>query len=104
MTFMDEQNNIVLRDRANGRPIEQVGTHPRLLTLGMMPREPHLMDYLSILRKHQWLILTFLLTVVTIVAIRTFRMQPIYEATTRIEIDRENTGILAFAGGESQQQ
>ena len=64
----------------------------------MMPREPHLLDYLMILRKHQWLIVSFLLAVVTIVTIATFRMQPVYEATTRIEIDRENTSILPFTG------
>ena len=63
-----------------------------------MPREPHLLDYLMILRKHQWLIVSFLLAVVTIVTIATFRMQPVYEATTRIEIDRENTSILPFSG------
>ena len=65
------------------------------------PREPHLYDYLLILRKHQWLILSFLLTVVTIVSIATFRMQPVYIATARIEIDRENSNILPFQGQDS---
>ncbi|MEQ1474283.1 MAG: hypothetical protein ABLQ96_10690, partial [Candidatus Acidiferrum sp.] len=46
----------------------------------LSPREPHLYDYLLILRKHQWLILSFMLSVVTIVAIATFRMQPVYVA------------------------
>jgi hypothetical protein len=40
-------------------------------------REPHLWDYLLILRKHQWLILSFMLAVVTIVSIATFRMHPV---------------------------
>ncbi len=62
------------------------------------PREPHLLDYVLILRKHQWLILSFLLAVVTIVSIGTYRLQPVYVATTRIEIDRENTNILPFPG------
>lgn len=65
------------------------------------PREPHLYDYLLILRKHQWLVLSFLLTVVTIVSIATFRMQPVYVATARIEIDRENSNILPFQGQDS---
>ena len=43
-----------------------------------MPREPHLLDYLIILRKHQWLIATFLLTVVTVVTIASFKMKPVY--------------------------
>jgi succinoglycan biosynthesis transport protein ExoP len=67
----------------------------------LSPREPHLYDYLLILRKHQWLILSFLLAVVTIVAIATFRMQAVYVATARIEIDRENGSILPFQGMES---
>src|SRR6202051_1453767 len=67
----------------------------------LSPREPHLYDYLLILRKHQWLILSFMLAVVTIVSIATFRMQPVYVATTRIELDRENSNILPFQGVDS---
>src|SRR6202051_3403480 len=67
----------------------------------LSPREPHLYDYLLILRKHQWLILSFMLSVVTIVAIATFRMQPVYVATARVEIDRENSNILPFQGVDS---
>ena len=58
---MDEQPNLVPRDRGNGgEPVETLA--PRtFLTLDMMPREPHLLDYLMILRKHQWLIVSFFL-------------------------------------------
>ena len=61
----------------NGSPgaIELMPT--ALPTWELSPREPHLYDYLLILRKHQWLILSFTLSVVTIVAIATFRMQPV---------------------------
>ena len=61
-----------------------------------MPREPHLLDYLIILRKHQWLILTFLLTVVTVVTIASFKMKPVYEAAARVEVDRESQNMLPF--------
>lgn len=74
---------------------------PRFPSLDLSPREPHLYDYLLILRKHQWLILSFLLAVVTIVSIATFRMQPVYTASARIEIDRENTNLLPFQGADS---
>src|SRR3984957_15060499 len=67
----------------------------------LAPREPHLYDYLLILRKHQWLIVSFMLAVVTIVSIATFRMQPVYVATTRIELGRENANILPFQGTDS---
>ncbi len=61
-----------------------------------MPREPHLLDYLIVLRKHQWLILTFLLTVVTVVTIASFKMKPVYQATARVEVDRESQNNLQF--------
>src|SRR5579862_8768388 len=93
---MDEQNNLVPRDRSNGGPVEGLAVPTPFVTLDIMPRDPHLYDYLMILRKHQWLIVSFLLAVVTIVAIGTYRQQPIYEATTRIEIDRENSSVLPF--------
>jgi len=66
-----------------------------------MPREPHLLDYLIILRKHQWLILTFLLTVVTVVTIASFKMKPVYQASARVEVDKESQNILPFQGGNS---
>ncbi len=34
-------------------------------------------------------------------AIATFKMQPVYVATARIEIDRENSNILPFQGMDS---
>lgn len=88
---------------ANGSngAVEMVSVSRPVSSWDFAPREPHLYDYLLILRKHQWLILSFLLTVVTIVSIATFRMQPVYVATARIEIDRENANILPFQGQDA---
>lgn len=61
-------------------------------------KEINLLDYLLVLRKHQWMILSFLLTVVTIVTIATFRMKPVYVASARVEVDRENNNPLPFQG------
>src|SRR6202142_2686212 len=73
----------------------------RHVTFDLSPREPHLYDYLLVLRKHQWLILSFILLVVSIVTVATFRMRPIYIATAKLEIDRENSNILPFQGTDS---
>src|SRR6266446_3733617 len=98
---MAEENKLVPRENGSNGAIELLPVHARLPAWDLSAREPHLYDYLLILRKHQWLILSFLLAVVTLVAIATFRMQPIYVATTRIELDRENPGILPFQGPDS---
>lgn len=95
---MDEQTKLITRD--SGAAFDGLAVRAPFLTLDVIPRESHLLDYLMILRKHQWFIVSFFLALVTMVSIATFRMQPVYEATTRIEIDRENTNFLPFAGND----
>jgi len=98
---MADENKIVPRENGSNGAVELLSMQSRLPAWELSPREPHLYDYLLILRKHQWLILSFMLAVVTIVAIATFRMRPVYVATARIEMDRENANILPFQGSDS---
>jgi len=98
---MADDNKLVPRENGSNGAAELLSLPARVPSFDLSPREPHLYDYLLILRKHQWLILSFMLAVVTIVAIATFRMQPVYVATARVEIDRENANILPFQGADS---
>jgi polysaccharide biosynthesis transport protein len=98
---MTEENKIVPRENGSNGAVGVITIPARLPSWDLSPHEPHLYDYLLILRKHQWLILSFLVAVVTIVSIATFRMKPVYLATSRIEIDRENSNILPFQGMDS---
>src|SRR5467141_237612 len=98
---MAEENKLVPRENGSNGAIQLLPVPTRSAVWELSPREPHLYDYLLILRKHQWLILSFMLAVMTIVAIATFRMQPVYVATSRIEMDRENSNILPFQGADS---
>ena len=93
---MADDNRLVPRENGSNGAVELIQAPSRLPAWDLAPREPHLYDYLLILRKHQWLILSFMLAVVSITAIGTFRMQPVYIATSRIEIDRETSNILPF--------
>ena len=97
---MSEDSRIVPRDPRPTGIVESSVFASRISSLELSPREPHLYDYLLILRKHLWLILSFMLAVVTFVSIATFRMQPVYVANAKIEIDRENTNVLPFQGGD----
>src|SRR5229473_1163136 len=98
---MLDDNKIIPRENGSHGAVETVPLPSRLPAWNLSPHEPHLYDYLLILRKHQWLILSFMLAVVTITSIGTFRMQPVYVALSRIEIDRENSNILPFQGADS---
>ena len=82
--------------RKSAEPLAVITPPRNLAAWEQMPREAHLLDYVIILRKHQWLILTFLLTVVTVVTIATFKMKPVYEAAARVEVDREAQNEIPF--------
>jgi succinoglycan biosynthesis transport protein ExoP len=87
---MEDASRFSLRERKVADSLTVIPA-PSVLPWDQGPREAHLLDYLLILRKHQWLILTFLLTVVTVVTIASFKMKPIYEAAARVEVDKEAT-------------
>src|SRR5277367_492174 len=96
---MEEPSRIIPagRERKPGDALTVIPA-PSVLPWDQVPREPHLLDYLIILRKHQWLIATFLLTVVTVVTIASFKMKPVYEAAARVEVDKESQNTLPFQG------
>jgi uncharacterized protein involved in exopolysaccharide biosynthesis len=99
---MEEPSRIIpnLRDRKATEALSVIPA-PSLLSWEQVPREPHLLDYLIILRKHQWMILTFFLTVVTIVTIASFKMKPVYVAAARVEVDKESQNIMPFPDSNS---
>ena len=94
---MEEASRLVARDRRAGESLAVIPA-PSILPWEHVPRETHLLDYLIILRKHQWLIVTFLLTVVTVTTISTFKMEPVYQAAVRVEVDKESQNTLPFQG------
>ena len=94
---MEEASKFIARDRKGGESLAVIPV-PSPVAWEQMPREAHLLDYLIILRKHQWLILTFLLTVVTVVTIASFKMKPVFEAAARVEVDKESQNTLPFQG------
>ena len=60
---MEEANRLTVRDRRPEPPLAVIPTPSATGTAwDQLPRQPHLLDYLIILRKHQWLVVTFLLT------------------------------------------
>ena len=99
---MEEPSRIPppVRDRKPGEALAVLPA-PSVLPWDQVPREPHLLDYLIILRKHQWLIVTFLLTVVTVVTIASFKMKPVYVAAARVEVDKESQNMAPFPDSNS---
>jgi polysaccharide biosynthesis transport protein len=97
---MEDASRLVMRDRKGAESLSLITAAP-VASWEQMPKEPHLLDYLIILKKHQWLVLSFLLTVVTVVTIATFKMKPVYVAAARVEVDREAQSIQPFPDSNS---
>jgi capsular exopolysaccharide synthesis family protein len=57
---------------------------------------PHLLDYLHVILKRRWVVLSCLLVVFTTVAIGTLKKKPIYEGKVLIEINPEQPNVLNF--------
>jgi capsular exopolysaccharide synthesis family protein len=89
-----------MRDRKGAESLSLITAAP-VASWEQMPKEPHLLDYLIILKKHQWLVLSFLLTVLTVVTIATFKIKPVYVAAARVEVDREAQSIQPFPESNS---
>jgi len=56
----------------------------------------HLRDYLRVIQKHRWTVITVFAIIVITVAIHAFTATPIYEATTRLIIDKENPNVVSI--------
>src|SRR5215510_12797651 len=60
--------------------------------------EMPLLDYWRVLVVRRWTIFAVFSTAVVLTLISTFKQTPIYQASTTLQIDRENPNILTFKG------
>ena len=58
--------------------------------------EIDLRDYLRVIIKRRWIIISFFAIVVLTVAVHTFTATPIYKATSRIVIEKENPKLVSI--------
>lgn len=56
----------------------------------------HLRDYLRVILKRRWTIITVFFVVLITVLIQTYTATPIYETTTRLIIEKENPNVVSF--------
>ncbi len=66
--------------------------------------EVHLSDYLRVLYKRRWTVLTAFLIVALSVCVYTFTATPIYEARVQILIEKEATNVVSFKEAFEQNQ
>ena len=55
---------------------------------------PHLRDYIRIILNRKWIILTVLIVLVTTVTIGSYKMIPVFQATTQLLIEKESPKVV----------
>ncbi len=60
--------------------------------------ETHLRDYLGVILRRKWVVISFALFVIISVTISTFMMRPLYKATAVIRINAGNPEPISFKG------
>ena len=58
--------------------------------------ETHLRDYLTVILRRKWIVISFALCVIIAVTISTFTMRPLYKATAVIRINTGNPAPITF--------
>ena len=101
--MMSQDNRLLpLTPEPLDRPLRDL-TQP-LPGVTAAPHEPaHLREYLAVLLKRKWLILSLMVVVTSLVAIQMYRMPSIYEAHTVIQIEQKNPGNVLSTGRGTDQ-
>ncbi|MGC2064116.1 MAG: exopolysaccharide transport family protein, partial [Thermodesulfovibrionales bacterium] len=60
--------------------------------------DTHLRDYISVILKRKWIVLSFFVAVVITTAVVTFSIVPLYRSTVVIKIDKQGPNVLSFKG------
>ncbi|HKR02212.1 MAG TPA: polysaccharide biosynthesis tyrosine autokinase [Pyrinomonadaceae bacterium] len=84
-------------ERGLDRPLSDIA-QPK--PYGISPSDPtHLRDYLFVVLKRKWLILTLVLVITSLVTIQMYRQPSVYQATTQILIEPKKQNILQAGQG-----
>src|SRR5215212_8051578 len=83
-------------ERSLERPL---GDFSQTKPYGAASEPTHLRDYLFIVLKRKWLILTLVVVVTSLVTIQMYRQPSIYQATAMIQIEPKKESILKTGQG-----
>ncbi|HEY0376098.1 MAG TPA: polysaccharide biosynthesis tyrosine autokinase [Pyrinomonadaceae bacterium] len=98
---MVSQDNRLLPLPAGERGLERpLGDLSQSKPYGVSASEPtHLRDYLFVVLKRKWLILTLVVVVTTLVTVQMYRQPSVYQASAMIQIDTKQRSVLTTGQG-----
>src|SRR5688500_10449778 len=76
------------------RPLRELTQPERPNNTYSLTEPTHLRDYLSVILKRKWLILSLLVVVTSLVAIQMYRQPTTYQSETTIQIEQKTKNLL----------
>ncbi|HEV2802853.1 MAG TPA: polysaccharide biosynthesis tyrosine autokinase [Pyrinomonadaceae bacterium] len=76
------------------RPLRELTQPDRPNNTYSLTEPTHLRDYLSVVMKRKWLILSLIVVVTSLVAIQMYRQPTVYRAESTIQIEQKKTNLL----------
>lgn len=95
LNHLDAEPSAASRIRAEAAPSHDRGERS-YDTATSGEREVHLLDYVRVLYKRRWLVVTVFLLVFGSVALYTFTATPVFEAGTRLLIESDERNVVNF--------
>lgn len=77
------------------RPLRDLSHAPPVVGSSSAGEPAHLREYVAVVFKRKWLILSLMVVITSLVAIQMYRLPSIYEAKTQIEIAQKGKSILS---------
>ncbi|HEX8118101.1 MAG TPA: polysaccharide biosynthesis tyrosine autokinase, partial [Pyrinomonadaceae bacterium] len=103
--MMSQENRLLpLTSETLDRPLRDLAAAPMTApAAAVSAHEPaHLREYLAVVLKRKWLILSLLVVVTSLVSIQMYRTPSVYEATTQIQIEQRPRSVVSTnRGGDS---
>jgi capsular exopolysaccharide synthesis family protein len=97
--MMQDNRLLPLSADALDRPLRELAQPaPASAAPYSLPEPTHLREYLAVVLKRKWLILSIAVVVTSLVAIYMYRQPSIYEAQSTIQIEQKPSGVLTTQG------
>jgi succinoglycan biosynthesis transport protein ExoP len=100
--MMSQENRLIpLASETLDRPLRDLAAPPVAVVAAPSPEPAHLREYLAVVLKRKWLILSLMIVVTSLVAIQMYRLPSVYEAATQVQIEQKARNVLSTdrAGG-----
>src|SRR5437016_11758266 len=96
--MMQDNRLLPLSSETLDRPLRDLA-QPAPAVASATQEPAHLREYLAVVLKRKWLILSLVVVVTSLVAIQMYRLPSLYEAQTTIQIEQRRGGVLTTGRG-----